>query len=82
MRATSALVLASIMSVAFVSGAAVAGDAMHLTPPLFREQARDTQKVRSISDLTTTPTLVAAAKPAIAARTVRIVADAETSTAR
>ena len=82
MRATSIVVLASLVSTALVSGAAVAGEAMHLTPPLFREQARDTQKVRSVSDLTTTPSLVAAAKPAIAARTIQIVADAETTTAR
>lgn len=82
MRVTSALALAVLASAAFVSGAAVAGEAAYLTPPLFREQARETQKVRNVSDLTTTPQPIAAAKPTASPRTVQIVADAEVSTAR
>jgi hypothetical protein len=87
MRAMTALTLATLVSAAFVSaafvsGAAVAGEATYLTPPLFREQARDTQKVRRVSDLTTTPNLVVVAKPLNAARTIRIVADAEATAAR
>ncbi len=80
MRAITALTLATLVSAASVSGAAVAGEATYLTPPLFREQARDTQKVRPVTDLTTTPNLVVLAKPASATRTVRIVADAEAAT--
>ncbi|KQP10173.1 hypothetical protein ASF28_03185 [Methylobacterium sp. Leaf99] len=80
MRNTSFLVLAAILSA--TSGVAVAGEATYLTPPLFREQARDTQKVRSVSDLTTTPTLTTAAKPTVPVRAVQVVADAEASSAR
>ena len=82
MRAQTALTLAALVSVAFVSNAAVAGEAAYLTPPLFREQARETQKVRSVSDLTTTPNLVVVGKSAAPQRIVRIVAAAEASTAR
>lgn len=82
MRAMTALTLATLVSAAFVSSAVVAGEATYLTPPLFREQARDTQKVRRVSDLTTTPNLVVVAKPTGASRTIRIVADAEATAAR
>ncbi|KQO55207.1 hypothetical protein ASF22_11360 [Methylobacterium sp. Leaf87] len=82
MRAMTALTLATLVSAAFVASAAVAGEATYLTPPLFREQARDTQKVRRVSDLTTTPNLVVVAKPLNAARTIQIVADAEATAAR
>lgn len=82
MRAIYVLALAGLSAIPFVSGAAVAGEAAYLTPPLFREQVRDIQKVRNVRELTTTPHPVAAAKPTAAPRTVQIVADAEVSTAR
>ena len=43
-------------------GGALAGEALYLTPPLFREQAQETQQVRSVSDLTTTPQPAASAQ--------------------
>lgn len=82
MRAPHILALALVASASFASGAAMAGDTVHLTPPLFREQARDTQQVRRVSDLTTVPQPVAAAKPTAAPRTVRVVADAEAALAQ
>lgn len=82
MRATRFLALTILASSTFATGAAMAGEALHLTPPLFREQARETQAVRSVSDLTTTPQPVAAAKPTAPGRTVRVVAEAGESTAR
>ena len=41
MRTAQALTLAILASATFVSGAAMAGEAVHLTPPLFREHARE-----------------------------------------
>lgn len=82
MRTAQALTFAILASATIVSGAAMAGDAVHLTPPLFRERARETQKVRSVSDLTTTPQLTVTAKPVIMPRTVQVVADAEATPAR
>ena len=79
MRPTHAFVLALLASATFASGAAMAGDAVYLTPPLFREQVRGTQHVRSQSDLTTTPQPVAAAKPVAAPRTVPVHGDIETT---
>ena len=76
MRATQVLVLAALASAAFSTGAAVAGEALHLTPPLFREQARGTQQMRSVSDLNTTPQPVAAAEPVVQSRSVQVVAEA------
>jgi hypothetical protein len=76
MRTTHALVLAVLASATFAADAAVAGEAIHLTPPLFREQARATQQMRHVSELTTTPQPLAAAKPVEAQGTVKVVAEA------
>jgi hypothetical protein len=77
MRATQVLALAVLASATFGTGAAMAGEALHLTPPLFREQARETQQVRSVSDLSTTPQPVASAKTVVAARSAPVVGDVE-----
>ena len=82
MRITHALALAVLASTTFVTDAAVAGEALHLTPPLFREQARTTQQTRRVGDLTTTPQPLAAAKQADAPSTVKVVADAAATSAR
>ena len=79
MRRTSALVLAVLASGSFASSAAMAGEAIYLTPPLFREQARETQQVRSTSDLTTTPQPIAAAKPDVALPTIQVEQDVKTT---
>ncbi|NEU15116.1 hypothetical protein G3T14_24110 [Methylobacterium sp. BTF04] len=79
MRATHAFALAILASATFVSGAAIAGEMIHLTPPLFREHARETQQVRSVSDLSTTPQPVAVAKPSGAPRTAQIGEDVATT---
>ena len=76
MRTTHALVLAVLASATFAADAAVAGEAIHLTPPLFREQARATQQMRHVSELTTTPQPLTAAKPVEAQGTVKVVAEA------
>ena len=55
MRATRLFALTVLASATVATGAAQAGEALYLTPPLFREQARETQQVRTLSDLTTTP---------------------------
>ena len=77
MRPIQAFALTVLASVTFASGAAMAGDTVYLTPPLFREQARETQQVRSSNHLTTTPQPITAAKPAVAPRTVRVDGDVE-----
>ena len=82
MRATRFIALTVLASATFTTGAAMAGEALYLTPPLFREQARETQKIRSVSDLTTTPQPIAAAKPVVPSRTVQVVAEAGEMTAR
>lgn len=82
MRTAQALTLVILASATFVSGAAVAGDAVHLTPPLFREHARETQKVRSVSDLTTTPQPVTGKKLVITPRTAQVVAEASPTATR
>lgn len=79
MRATRFLALAVLASATFTTGAAMAGEALYLTPPLFREQARETQQVRNVSDLTTTPQPVAAAKPVTAPRTAQVGGEVETT---
>ena len=79
MRSTQAFVLSFLASMTFASGAALAGDTVHLTPPLFREQARETQNVRSISDLTTTPQPIAAANPVVAPLAVHVDGDVKTT---
>ena len=82
MRTTHALVLAVLASATFAADTAVAGEAIHLTPPLFREQARATQQTRHVSELTTTPQPLAAAKPTEARRAVKVVAEAIETSAR
>lgn len=57
MRLTYALTLAVITSATFAAETAVAGDLIHLTPTLYREQARATAAIRPASELTTTPSL-------------------------
>lgn len=82
MRTTHGLIVAVLASATFASTVAIAGEAIYLTPPLFREQARATQQVRSVSDLTTTPQPVAATKPAVVSRAMQVVADAEAAANR
>ena len=69
MRVLHILALAAVTAAS--TSAASADDRVHLTPPLYREQARATAAVRPASELTTTPRL----SPAAAANP-RIVADA------
>ena len=57
------IALAVLASAAFV-GPAMADDRINLTPPLYREQARETAAVRPASELATTPRLVPAAPAA------------------
>lgn len=59
MRSTLLLAFA----LAFNAGTASADDRLHITPPLYRDQARATQQARHSSDLITTPQPVAAATP-------------------
>ncbi|AWN37774.1 hypothetical protein [Methylobacterium radiodurans] len=73
MRSIQLLALAAFAS-ATVAGPAMADERINLTPPLYREQARATAAVRPASELTTTPSLTAAAP---AAR--QVVADAATT---
>lgn len=79
MRSNQAFVLSLFASVTFMSGAALAGDTVYLTPPLFRDQARETQHARSISDLTTTPQPIAAANPVVAPLAVHVDGDVKTT---
>lgn len=79
MRAIHVLTLAALSLVPFASNAVVAGEATYLTPPLFREQARDMQKVRNLTDLSTTPQPVAAVKPAVDALTAQVDGDVVTT---
>ena len=83
MRVHPFLALTVLASATFSTGVATAGEALNLTPPLFREQARGTQQVRSVRDLTTTPQpIVAAAESVKAPRTIQVIADAEGERAR
>ena len=76
MRTLRLLAIAALASVA-AAGAASADDRIHLTPTLYREQARTTAAVRPASELATTPRLVPAA-PA----NPRVLAEAAASPAR
>lgn len=58
---TIILLASAVLTSASFASTAMADDRLHLTPPLYREQARATQQTRSPSDLTTTPQLVPAA---------------------
>ncbi|WP_336491059.1 hypothetical protein [Methylobacterium nigriterrae] len=77
MRTIRALALAVLASATFAAETAMAGDAIHLTPTLYREQARVTAAVRQASELTTTPSLTARAPAA-----PRVVAEAAATSAR
>jgi hypothetical protein len=59
MRTILILASAAFASAAVFTGPAAAEDLLHVTPPLFRDQARAAQQVRSTGDLTTTPHPVA-----------------------
>lgn len=78
MRAIHVLALAALSSVPFASSAVVAGEATYLAPPLFRELARDTQKVRNFTYLSTTPQPVAAVKPVTKAHALEVDGDVVT----
>ncbi|GEP04362.1 hypothetical protein [Methylobacterium oxalidis] len=71
-----ALVLAVVAS-ATLAGTAQADDRIHVTPTLYREQARATAAVRPASELTTTPSLTVRASEG-----PRIVAEAAATSAR
>jgi hypothetical protein len=57
-------IILAVAAAGSLAGPARADDALHLTPPLYREQARATATVRPASELTTTPRLVPAASTA------------------
>ncbi|MCP1539539.1 hypothetical protein [Methylorubrum extorquens] len=76
MRKMQLLSLAALASVT-VASSAMADESIHLTPPLFREQARVTASVRPASELTTTPHITA-----VAPASRKIVADAAVASAR
>ena len=58
MRTIFILASAALTSAAILAGPAAADERLHLTPPLYRDQVRAAQQVRSVSDLNTTPQLV------------------------
>ena len=62
MRTILILASAALTSAAIFAGPAAAEDSLHLTPPLYRDQARATTQARSASDLTTTPQPVSATR--------------------
>jgi hypothetical protein len=62
MRTILILASAALTSAAFTAPAAAEGP-LHLTPPLYREQARATQQVRPAHELMTVPRPVAAPAP-------------------
>lgn len=72
MRTILILASAALTAAAVLTGPAAAEGPLHLTPPLYREQARASQQVHPIGDLTTTPHPVAAPTNA-ASRTVSMV---------
>jgi len=74
--------LAVLASATFAADAAVAGDVIHLTPPLYREQARATQQVRHVNDLTTTPQPVAAMQSVDVTGSIKVQAEAAATPAR
>ena len=55
MRTILILASAALASATAFAGPARADARLHLTPPLYREQARLVGQVRSVSDMTTTP---------------------------
>ena len=79
MRVTRLFALTVLASATLATGAAMAGEALYLTPPLFREQARETQQARSLGDLTTTPQPVAPAKSGTASQSAQAGSEVETT---
>ncbi|GJD93174.1 hypothetical protein OCOJLMKI_0364 [Methylobacterium iners] len=82
MRRTCALILAVFVIGSFAPSPVRADEAIHLTPPLYRELARATQQTRSARDLTTTPQPIVSTTPIFGPRTVQVVAGAEGVTNR
>ena len=76
MRFTHVLTVAALVSASFAAGTAMAGEPLHLTPPLYREQARTIGRTRAPNDLVTTPQPVAAARPVETRCVVEVVAEA------
>ena len=60
MRTILILASAALTSAALFAVPAFAQDDLHLTPPLYRDQARATTQARSAHDLTTNPQPVSA----------------------
>ncbi|MHC2107489.1 hypothetical protein [Methylobacterium sp. CM6246] len=58
---TRSLILAALASIPMI-GSALADEAINLTPPLYREQARVISTTRPATELATTPRLVPAAQ--------------------
>lgn len=61
MRTIFILASAALASAAVFSGPALAGEPLHLTPPLYRDQAYAVQQGRPFTQLATTPQPVPAA---------------------
>lgn len=61
MRTIFILASAALASAAVLAGPAAAEESLHLTPPLYRDQASAQQQGRRLTHLTTTPQLVPAA---------------------
>lgn len=76
MRLIHALALIALVAAPLTAGTGMADEALNITPPLYREQARAIQQTRQTSDITTTPQPVAASKRAETRRTVELVAEA------
>ncbi|MHB2208273.1 hypothetical protein [Methylobacterium sp. CM6257] len=66
-------ILAALATLPMI-GTVMADERINITPPLYREQARSTATVRSVSELATTPRLVPAAE---LSRTIAKVAEPE-----
>lgn len=84
MRTILILASAALTSAALFTVPAFAQDDLHLTPPLYRDQARATTQVRSAHDLTTTPQPVSALQTGRSpvAAVVRPMVQASAETAR
>lgn len=60
MRTILILASAALVSAATFAGPAAADDRLHLTPPLYREQAHETRQIRPMGEMTVTPQPVGA----------------------
>lgn len=74
---TARIIVLATLAVSAFAGGASAEDRTFLTPPLYRDQARDTAKVRRASELTTIPSAIPGATPVR-----RVVAEAMDPSAR